>query len=122
MRAGARGLLCLQVAVELLIGHQRWLWRADFGDVALSWARHVFTGEELVTVDFVAAVEALRAGVLPCSADERQVLLIAASIAEGIPVDLRDALAGLEEVGLVVGAVAEAAGYAPTPSGAVMSR
>ena len=114
--------MCLQAAVELLIGHRQWLWRRDFGDVAVSRARHVFTGEELVTVDFVAAVEALRAGVLPCSADERQVLLIAASIAEGIPVDLRDALTGLEEVGLVVGAVAEAAGYAPTPSGAVMSR
>ena len=28
-------------------------------------------------------------GVLPCSDGERQVLLVAASIAEGIPVDLR---------------------------------
>ena len=64
MRAWARGLLCLQAAVELLIGHRQWLWRRDFGDVAVSRARHVFTGEELVTVDFVAAVEALRAGVL----------------------------------------------------------
>ena len=106
----------------MLIGHRQWLWRGDFGDVAVSRARHVFTGEELVTVDFVAAVEALRAGVLPCSADERQILLIAASIAEGIPVDLRDALTGLDEaVGLVVGAVAHAAGYA-NPAGAVMSR
>ena len=91
--------------------------------MAVSRARHVFTGEELVTVDFVAAVEALRAGVLPCSADERQILLIAASIAEGIPVDLRDALTCLDEagVGLVVGAVAHAGGYA-NPAGAVMSR
>jgi hypothetical protein len=116
--------LCLQAAVELLIGHRQWLWRGDFGDVALRWAGHVFTGEELVTVDFVAAVEAVLAGVLPCSADERQILLIAASIAEGIPVDLRDALTGLDEagVGLVVGAVAHAAGYATTPARAVMSR
>ena len=30
-------------------------------------------------------------GVLPCSDGERQVLLVAASIAEGIPVDLREA-------------------------------
>ena len=115
--------MCLQAAVELLIGHRQWLWRGDFGDVAVSRARHVFTGEELVAVDFVAVVEALRAGVLPCSADERQILLIAA-IAEGIPVDLRDALTGLDEagVGLVVGAVAHAAGYATTPARAVMSR
>lgn len=116
--------MCLQAAVELLIGHRQWLWRGDFGDVALRWAGHVFTGERLVTVDFVAAVEAVLAGVLPCSADERQILLIAASIAEGIPVDLRDALTGLDEagVGLVVGAVAQAAGYATTPARAVMSR
>jgi hypothetical protein len=109
----------LQVAVELLIGHRQWLWRRDFGDVALSWAGHVFTGERLVTVDFMAAVEALLAGVLPCSSDERQILLIAASIAEGIPVDLRDALTGLDEagVGLVVRAFAHAAGYATTPPG-----
>ena len=116
--------MCLQAAVELLIGHRQWLWRGDFGDVALSGARQVFTGERLVAVDFAAAVEALRAGVLPCSADERQVLLIAAGIAEGIPVDLRDALTGLDEagVGLVVGALAHAAGYATVPAGAVMSR
>jgi len=37
-----------------------------------------------------AAAEAVR-GVLPCSGGERQVLLVAASIAEGIPVDLREA-------------------------------
>jgi len=30
-------------------------------------------------------------GVLPCSDGERQVLLVAASIAGGIPVDLREA-------------------------------
>ena len=30
-------------------------------------------------------------GMLPCSDGERQVLLVAASIAEGIPVDLREA-------------------------------
>jgi hypothetical protein len=112
LRAWARGLCCLQVAVELLIGHRQWLWRRDFGDVALGQARHVFTGEWLVTVDFVAAVEALLAGVLPCSSGERQILLIAASIAEGIPVDLRAALEDLDAgtVGLVIRAFAGAAG------------
>jgi hypothetical protein len=108
LRAWARGgLWCLQVAVELLIGHLLWLWRKDFGNVALGLMRHVFTGERLVTVDFAAAVEALRVGVLPCSSGERQILLIAASIAEGIPVDLRAVLESLDvgDVGLVVQAV-----------------
>jgi hypothetical protein len=105
--------LCLQAAVELLIGHERWLWRYDFDDVALGCTRHVFTGERLVTVDFAAAVRALEAGVLPCSAGERQILLVAASIAEGIPVDLRQAteILDVDGVALVVRAVAGAAGH-----------
>lgn len=35
---------------------------------------------------------------LPCSDGERQVLLVAASIAEGIPVDLREAAMCLDAV------------------------
>jgi len=41
-------------------------------------------------VDFAVAADAVQ-GMLPCSDGERQVLLVAASIAEGIPVDLREA-------------------------------
>jgi hypothetical protein len=37
-------------------------------------------------------------GVLPCSDGERQVLLVAASIAEGIPVDLREAVLCMDPV------------------------
>jgi hypothetical protein len=44
----------------------------------------------VAAVDFAAAADAVQ-GVLPCSDGERQVLLVAASIAEGIPVDLREA-------------------------------
>jgi hypothetical protein len=111
----------LQAAVELLIGHRQWLWRQDFDEVALDRARHVFTGESLVTVDFVAAVAALRTGVLPCSSGQRWILLIAASIAEGIPVDLRAALEGLDpsDVDLVMRAVAAAAGHSGVGDAAV---
>ena len=49
-----------------------------------------FRGREVAAVDFAAAADAVQ-GVLPCSDGERQVLLVAASIAEGIPVDLREA-------------------------------
>ena len=45
---------------------------------------------QVAAVDFAAAAEAVQ-GVLPCSNGERQVLLVAASIADGIPVDLREA-------------------------------
>ncbi|MGH3222889.1 MAG: hypothetical protein ACRDPY_30045 [Streptosporangiaceae bacterium] len=47
-------------------------------------------GREIAAVDFAAAADAAQ-GVLPCSDGERQVLLVAASIAAGIPVDLREA-------------------------------
>jgi hypothetical protein len=49
-----------------------------------------FCGREVAVVDFAAAADAVQ-GVLPCSDGERQVLLVAASIAGGIPVDLREA-------------------------------
>ena len=49
-----------------------------------------FWGRQVAAVDFAAAAAGVQ-GVLPCSAGERQVLLVAASVAEGIPVDLREA-------------------------------
>ena len=49
-----------------------------------------FGDREIAAIDFAAAAEAVQ-GVLPCSDGERQVLLVAASIAGGIPVDLREA-------------------------------
>jgi len=70
-----------------------------------------FRDREVAAVDFAAAADAVQ-GVLPCSSGERQVLLIAASIAEGIPVDLREAALSLDEGGaaLAAGAVLRAAG------------
>jgi hypothetical protein len=47
-------------------------------------------GREIAAVDFAAAADAVQ-GTLPCSDGERQVVLVAASIAAGIPVDLREA-------------------------------
>lgn len=57
-------------------------------------------------VDWQAAVAALDAGRLACADSEAQLLRVAASIAEGVPVDLRDALSGLDQVNVVL--VAEA--------------
>jgi hypothetical protein len=56
---------------------------------------------------------ALEAGALPCSSGERQVLRLAASIAAGVPVDLREALTALDEAssGLAAAAVLHAAGH-----------
>ncbi len=67
-----------------------WLLREDFLQVAVEVGWEPFLGREVAAVDFAAAADAVQ-GMLPCSDGERQVLLVAASIAEGIPVDLREA-------------------------------
>jgi hypothetical protein len=112
LRAHASGLCCAQAAVELLIGHQRWLCRDEFVG---RFVRLVAgsAGGVLAVVSWRAAVRALAAGRLPCSGSEARVLRIAASIAEGVPVDLGECLSGLDSgnAGLVVDAVLRAAGH-----------
>jgi hypothetical protein len=113
VRVWAQGWLPTEAAAELLIGHRTWLVREDFWQVAVEVRWEVFRGQEVAAVDFVAAASALEAGALPCSPGEREILRIAASIAEGIPVDLREAAFGLDEANasLVAAAVLHAAGH-----------
>ena len=116
----AKGLYCAEAAVELLIGHERWLRRDDFV------GRFVWTGRALVgdrvlaVVDWPAAVEALGLGRLACADSESHVLRIAASFAGGTAVDLRDALTGLDAatIALVSVAVLRAAGHRRVHAGA----
>ena len=88
------------MAAELLIGHRAWLLREDFLQVAVEFRWDVYRDREVAAVDFAAAADAVQ-GVLPCSSGERQMLLVAASIAEGIPVDLREAALSLDAVNAV---------------------
>ena len=113
MRVWAKGLLGLEAAVELLIGHGTWLTRADFAAAALTSGRDGITGAVMVSVDFEAALAARRAGGLPCSAGEEQILALAASIAAGVPVALGDLVCGLDEDNAVRVAIAvlHAAGF-----------
>ena len=69
----------------------------------------------LLCRDWLAAMAALDQGNLPCSTGEGQLLRIAASLAEGSPVDLRDTLARLHasNTHLVALAVFRAAGHRP---------
>ena len=114
VRAWAEGWLQTEAAAELLIGHRAWLLREDFWRAAVEIRWEVFRGQDVAAVDFAAAANALEAGMLPCSADEREILRIAASIAEGIPADLREAVFRLDEAGAVLAAraVLHAAGHA----------
>lgn len=111
LRAWAKGLLTCEAAVELVIGHRSWLVRDDFlGYVELCRGFH---GEAMAAIDWQAAWTALEDGHLPCSSGERQILRVAASIAEGVPVDLRDLVTGLDAVNgvRVAGAVLAAGGH-----------
>jgi len=102
----AKGLFTAEAAVELLIGHGSWLYREDFLEIAVDSGRGITSGAVMAAVDFEAAARALEAGVLPCSGGEGRVLRIAASIAAGVPVDLREAVTGLDENNAVLAAAA----------------
>jgi hypothetical protein len=69
----------------------------------------------MVAIDWPAVITALDAGDLPCSGGEARILRLAASLAHGIPVDLRDALTGLDarNTDLIRQAVLHANGHRP---------
>jgi hypothetical protein len=115
LRAHAAGLLCAAAAVELLIGHAVWLHRIRFVDrfVTVQADAGLVGQAVLAWVDWHAAVAAVQTAQLPCSAGEGRILLIAASIAGGVPLDLGDAVSGLDAVNSVrvARAVLTAGGY-----------
>jgi ADP-ribose pyrophosphatase YjhB (NUDIX family) len=96
LRGHARGLLATEAAVELLIGHRRWLRHLDFIDAYIAPGPGLANPAPMAWVDWAAAIIALGTGKLVCSSSEAQMLRIAASLADGIPLDLRDALTGLD--------------------------
>ena len=112
VRAWARGWLPTEAAAELLISHRGWLERDDFRQMAVVFRWDVYRDRFVAQVNFARAADLVQ-GVLPCSAGERQVLLAAASIAGGIPVDLREAALDLDGVNAarVAQAVCHAAGH-----------
>jgi hypothetical protein len=95
LRAHAEGLSCLQAAAELLIA-QPWLHRDDFTSRFITIHPGTGAGQPAAIIDWPAVIAALGAS-LPCSGGEQRMLRITASLADGIPVDLRDAITGLDD-------------------------
>ena len=117
LRACARGIHPLEAGTALLIGCGSWLHREDFTSRFITVGTCISDGAALLaSIDWEAAVTALHAAELPASGGERRMLLLAASIADGTPVSLNDALPGIDRrnASLVVRAVAHAAGL-PDP-------
>lgn len=111
LRAHAQGLCCLEAAAELLIA-QSWLHRDDFTSRFITVHPGIGSGQAAV-IDWPAVITALGSS-LPCSGGEQRMRKITASLADGIPVDLRDTLTGLDEasvgLGLLLTAIRHASG------------
>ena len=71
----------------------------------------------MAEIDSGAAINALDTGELPCSGGERRILRLAAGLASRIPVDLRDALTGLDHLDIdrLVTTVLHASGQRQRP-------
>jgi hypothetical protein len=116
LRACACGIYPDEAAIELIIANDTFLHRDDF-------TRHIITGEYghrgsmtmHAAIDWTAAALALTAGALPCSGGERRILRLAASLAAGLPADLRDTLTGIDDrnLALVIDAFRHASGQRP---------
>src|SRR6266487_782423 len=74
LRAGAAGLYCAVAAVELLIGHERWLHRDDFVAGFVEVVAALGDGMPMAFVDWSRATACLERGRLACSSGEGQVL------------------------------------------------
>jgi hypothetical protein len=109
----AEGSRCLAAAAELLIA-QDWLGREDFANRFVTVCASTGGGRPVALIDWPAAVGALDTS-MPSSGGEKRMLRITASLADGIPVDLRDTLTGLDDsnIQLLITAILRASGRTP---------
>ena len=111
LRDAAAGMLPDMAAADLIIRHGHFLHEPAFRRIIAAGAS-VTDGQPFAVIRWNAALFALENGHLPCSGSERAVLLIAASLAEGVPVSLRDCLGSLDRrnITLVTDAITAANG------------
>jgi hypothetical protein len=119
LRACAAGLYSLEAGVALLADNETFLRRDDFTSRFITTGTSISDGTTLMAnIDWNAAITALHAGELPCSSGERRILELSSSLAGGIPVDLRDAITGLDDgnIARLVTAILHASGKRPENS------
>jgi len=117
LRAHAQGLFCLEAAAEFLID-KSWLDRNDFTSRFVTVHPGIGSRPQVAVIDWPAVIAALGSS-LPCSGGEQRMLRITASLADGLPVDLGDAVTGLddENIARLVTAILHASGRRPGSSG-----
>ena len=114
LRAAAAGIHPGEAAAGLITGHAAFLHRDDF-------TRHIETaarasdGTPMAWIDWDAVITALDCGRMPASGGQGRIVRIAASLAAGHPVSLRDAIPGLDQrnLELVTTAIRRAARQRP---------
>lgn len=111
LRAYASGIRPLEAGTGLLIDCGNWLHRKDFTSRFITTGTSISDNDTLLaSTDWEAAITALNTGELPSSSGERRMLLLAASLAAGIPVSLYDTLPGIDHrnASLLVKAISHA--------------
>jgi hypothetical protein len=119
LQACASGIYPLEAGIALLISHGTFLRRDDFTTRFIEHGTSVSDGTTLMAdIDWDSAITALNAGALPCSGGERRILLLSGSLAAGIPIDLRDAVTGLDDgnIARLITAIRHASGKRPGSS------
>jgi len=115
LRAHAAGLYPDEAGTELLIRHGSIVHRDDFAAFA-DTGTSISDGTTMMAwIDWDAALGALHDGQLPVCGGERRILQLAASIAAGTLVSLRDTIPGLDKrnLNLLITAIRHAAGQPP---------
>jgi hypothetical protein len=115
LRACAAGYYPAEAGIELLIRHDCFLRRRDFAGFVHAGTSITDGITQMTQIDWDAAISALDNGQLPASGGERRILQLAASIAAGTPVSLRDTIPGLDNrnLQLLTTAIQHAAGQRP---------
>ncbi len=111
LRDAAGGLCADVAAVDLICRHGHFPHDPAFRRI-IAAGSSITTGQPLAVIRWNAAIHALESGHLPCSGSEQAVLRIAASLAGGIGVSLRDCLGNLDRrnITLVTDAITAANG------------
>jgi len=117
LRAGAEGLYALESGTGLLLAHGTWPASEDFRCFIHVADSITDPGIELASINWEAAINALDAGEFPSSSGEKRMLRLAASLAGDIPVQLGDAVTGIDDrsVGLLIKAIRHASGRRQFP-------
>jgi hypothetical protein len=112
LRAAAAGVPPDEAGTSLLIDSGHFLHRADFTPFIRA-AAAVSDGTPMAWTDWDALTAALDTGQLPSSSGEKAVLRLAASLAAGTHVSLRDTVTSLDHANLnrAVTAIRRAAGH-----------